>query len=128
MGIEDRGTSLERGRDSILERHGGGIKPYFNEEDDLDSELDPIWSEDNKQATSDTRQEGKANQDGRKEPNRAKAAQQLWYPSQAWYRETVVAAILHQKSFKRREDEWQTRVLKDMYDTIRLSLFFPGQL
>jgi hypothetical protein len=48
MGIEDRGTSLERGRDSILERHVGGAKSCFSKEDDRNSLLDPVWKEDNK--------------------------------------------------------------------------------
>ena len=50
MGIEDRGTSLERGRDSILERHfeGAKAKSCFSKEDDLNGLLDPVCKEDNK--------------------------------------------------------------------------------
>jgi hypothetical protein len=44
----------------------------------------------NDEQYSAKKEEREANQDRTKEPNRARAAQQLWYPSQAWYRGTVV--------------------------------------
>jgi hypothetical protein len=117
VGIEDGGASLERGRDSILERHVEDVKSYFNKEDNLDSLLDRVWSEDNEQTTSNTRQKRKKErqikigQKNRIEQEPHSSCGILLKPGIV---EPSLLVILHQKSFKRREDEWQTRVLKDM--------------
>jgi hypothetical protein len=80
VGVEDRGTSLERRRDSVLQRHIEGVKSCFSEEDNLDRQPDPVWSGDNKQTTSNTGQERKIK---RTESSKGRTAAVISFSTQA---------------------------------------------